>query len=280
MRQEKLLTGRGGELHGRLWVGEREPIGVVVAVHGLGDHAGRYEPLASGLTNAGWSLFVFDLPGHGKSPGHPGCVDSFDGLLADVAMAQQSVSERVPGIPQVLLGHSMGGTLATNYVLRHDEKHLRSDGFVALVLCAPMLLPPKPPKRPHIFAAWLTGRLLPWIRVHQPVDVDTLTGDSQQAVAIRDDPLMHSSISIYLATQLLSQGRWALDHARDIDLPTLIMYGEDDTLIDKSACENLSIRIGGDATLVRWPEMRHDLFHDTHSGEITGKIVDWLQQFA
>jgi alpha-beta hydrolase superfamily lysophospholipase len=280
VRLENLMTGSSGRLHGRLWIGDQDPVGVVVVVHGLGDHGGRYEALAQSIVENDWAVFVFDLPGHGQSPGDRGRVDSFDGLLADIAHARRTVGDRLPNLPQVLLGHSMGGTLAINYVLRRRETNPQFDQLAGLILCAPMLLPPSPPPRPHIFAAWLTGRLLPWIRISRPVDVETLTGDPEQAAAIRDDSLIHSQITIYLATQLLSQGRWALDHARDIDVPTLIMHGEDDELIDKSACEHLPIRMGSSATLVRWPEMRHDLFHDTHKGHVFDRIAEWLRHFA
>ena len=92
--------------------------------------------------------------------------------------------------------------------------------------------------------------------------------------------IAHSNISIYLATQLLSQGRWALDHARNVDVPTFIMFGEDDELIDQSACENVAIRIGERATLVRWPGMRHDLFQETGRAEITQRLISWLAQIT
>jgi alpha-beta hydrolase superfamily lysophospholipase len=124
----------------------------------------------------------------------------------------------------------------------------------------------------------LTGHLLPRLRIAKSVDPDRLTQDPARAEQIRRDPMTHSRISIYLATQLLSQGRWALDHARSVDVPTLIMHGEDDELIDQSACEHVAIRIGERATLVRWPRMRHDLFHETERAEITERLISWLDQ--
>lgn len=145
-----------------------------------------------------------------------------------------------------------------------------------LVLAAPMLLPPSPPPRPHIFAAWLTGHLLPRLRVHRSIEVDRLTGDPAQAAAITADPQMHASITVYLATQLLSQGRWAIDHARDLAVPLLLMFGEADDLIDQAACEHLPIRAGDSATVVRWPEKRHAIFHDQPDGEVSNCLVQWL----
>ncbi len=271
------MTGRREQLHGRLWRGDKAPAGVVLVVHGLGDHGGRYQALAESILATGWCTYAFDLPGHGRSPGGRGRVDSFSGLLADIESACQTISRKFPAIPQVLLGHSMGGNLVLNYLLRCSEEtgssSAKPDG---VVLCGPMLLPPDPPPRPHIFAAWLTGYLMPWIQIERPVDVEMLTTDREQANLITEDPWMHTRIRLYLATQLLSQGRWALDHARRIDVPALVMYGADDALIDRSACQNLAIRGGEHVTLRQWEGLRHDLFHDRGSEDVFQVISSWL----
>jgi alpha-beta hydrolase superfamily lysophospholipase len=198
-------------------------------------------------------------------------------LLADIEAACRTVKERFSDVPLVLLGYSMGGNLVLNYLLRCLEgvsaPDTKPDG---IVLCGPMLLPPVPPPRPHIFAAWLTGYLMPWIQIERPIDVEMLTGDQHQAEMITEDSWMHTRITLYLATQLLSQGRWALDHARRIDVPSLVMYGEEDVLIDRSACENLAIRAGDHVTLRQWRGLRHDLFHDHGSEEVCQVVSAWL----
>lgn len=279
MHRENLFTGRHGRLAGHLWVGSAPPRGAVLLIHGLGDYALRFAPVAEALVRSDFAVLGFDLPGHGNSPGSRGRADSFDGLLVDIHEARLSLAERFPGLPQVVLGHSMGGNLALNHVLRQVVRgdQQTPDG---LILCAPMLLPPTPPRRPHIFAAWLTGHLFPWIRVDRPVDPMALTSDPDQAKQIQQDPLTHSQVTIYLATQLLSQGRWALDHARHLNLPTLVLYGDEDPLIDRSACQNLTIRSGSLTTLVTCPGMRHDLFHDHGTTQVINEIRDWIPQIV
>jgi alpha-beta hydrolase superfamily lysophospholipase len=262
-----------------LWSADGSPQGVIVAVHGLGSHVGRFEVLARYVTSQGWALWAFDLPGHGRSPGSQGRVDSFAGLLVDMAVARRDVRDRLGGLPQVMLGQSMGGNLVINYALRRQQIEPQTDSLAGLILAAPMLLPPNPPRRPHIFAAWLTGHLLPRLCIDRPVDPSALTSVADEARAIRNDPLMHSRISVYLGTQLLAQGRWALDHARQIDIPTLVLHGEEDRLIDRSACEHLPIRIGDLATSVSFPQQRHDLFHDRGSAAVLACIGVWLEQF-
>lgn len=279
VHRENLFTGREKRLTGHLWLGETQPRGSVLVIHGLGDYAARFEPLANALASSHLAVMAFDLPGHGNSPGGRGRADSFDGLLEDIQAARSTLTERFPGTPQFLLGHSMGGNLALNYTLRaalNRESQLPN----GLILCAPMLLPPTPPRRSHIFAAWLTGHLFPWIRVDRPVDPMDLTSDPAEIDQIREDELMHSQITIYLATQLLSQGRWALDHARQLKMPTLVLLGDEDPLIDRSACENLPIRLGDQAKLVSYRGMRHDLFHDHRTAEVLSEIADWTTSIA
>ncbi|MGI9472324.1 MAG: lysophospholipase [Rubripirellula sp.] len=278
MREETLLTGRGGRLHGRLWSGDNGSLGVLIAIHGLGDHSARYRRVAEHLVTCGWQVFAFDLPGHGRSPGGRGRVDSFQGLLRDIHAVRESLAARLPGMPQVLMGHSMGGNLTLNYALRRNEGSSDDLPLAGVILCAPMLLPPTPPPRPHIFAAWLTGHLMPWVQIDRPVDIASLTADAEEAQQIASDPFVHSKVNIYLATQLLSQGRWALDHARAIEVPLLVMSGDEDPLIDRSACEHMVIRGGAKATLVQWPGRRHDLFHDIGYQEVLAGMDDWLQQ--
>ena len=277
MREEVLLTGRSGSLYGTLWIPVSDPTrGVVIAVHGLGDHSQRFATIANELCESGWALFAFDIQGHGRSPGVRGKVDNYDGLLADIATARMTVQQRLGDQPQVLLGHSMGGNLVLNYTLRAKEFEPITAQLAGSVLISPMILPPDPPQRPHIFAAWLTGRMFPWLRIGKSVEKEKLTSDPSQASSILADSLTHTRISIDLATQLLAQGRWALDHAREVDIPTLIMHGDQDDLIDQSACENLAVRIGEQATHIRWPEMRHALFHDVGHKEVIEQLVDWL----
>ncbi|TWU46334.1 Phospholipase YtpA [Rubripirellula tenax] len=256
------------------------PRGVILVVHGLGDHLGRFEHLARTVNEAGWSLFAFDLPGHGDSPGKPGTIQSFDSVLEDICEVRRTVAEYCPGLPQVLLGHSMGGNFAANYALRMLTIDTDSPPLAGLALCAPMLMPPQLMPRPIIFAAWLTGRLFPWFRFDRKVDPDLLTQDADEADQIRRDPKTHGKISMYLATQLVSQGRWAIDHARDIRIPTLVMYGKEDSMIDRDACDHLAIRIGKPATMIRLPHTRHAIFHDVERDTAIEELTRWLDSVS
>ena len=112
------------------------------------------------------------------------------------------------------------------------------------------------------------------IQIKRPVDLEIPLIPAGQACI--EDPWMHS-VSLPCDSIALS-GRWALDNARRIDIPTLVMYGGEDGLIDQSACRNLAIRAGKHVTLQDWAKLRHDLFHDQGSGVVLEAIAAWLKQ--
>ena len=277
MKEDILLTGSRNDLHGRLFHGDQSR-GVILAVHGLGDHSGRFASIAQQLIARDWALFAFDLEGHGRSPGKRGHIRSYDGLLSDIAHARTNVGEHLPNVPQVLMGQSMGGNLALNYALRQNEFDQVHKALSGLALVSPMLLPPNPPKRSHIFAAWLSGHMMPWLRFDRPADPEQLTRDSANQDTSEEDRLVHSNLSVYLGSQLLAQGRWAIDQARQVDIPTLVMHGSDDELIDQAACENLAIRIGSNAQYKKLSGLRHDVLRDHDSHAVVDSIIDWCDQ--
>ena len=243
----------------------------ITVVHGLGEHADRYRQLATKLSSFGIATLAYDQQGHGNSPGRRGAPRSYDSMLEDIDSARQTLAEHVEDVPQYLFGHSMGGNLATSYALRWDHN------LAGLVLSAPMLLPTKPPRRDQIYAAWLTGKLLPFIRFNSPVSTEQLTHDRDEIAAVENDPKMHSKISLHLGTQLLAQGRHALDHARQLAIPTLVLHGSEDSTTDVSASHAFCLRAGGNASFVKLDGMYHDLIHEVDRALVFDAIEHWFE---
>jgi len=277
---ESMRISSAGGLYARMWSPmDRSARGIAILVHGLGDHSGHYESFARRMVNRHWSVFAIDLPGHGRSPGRRGASPSYNRLLAMIALARAALAHRLAGVPQVLIGHSMGGNLAINYVLRRAEFDAAEvSPLDGLVLLAPMLMPPQVFNRPRVFAAWGTGQLLRWVRVSRPANPDKLTRCPTAARRIASDPLRHEQISVYLATQLLAQGRFALDRAAEVTTRTLVVYGTEDRLIDRAACRNLALRMRGHADLLSWNGGRHDLVNDVDADLVADRLTAWLDR--
>ena len=268
---ETLLTGSRSDLPGWFLCSQSaSPQAACVMVHGLGEHAGRYRRLGEYLAGRRIACLAFDQQGHGDAPGKRGAPRSYDSMLEDIDQARQALRARVGDVPQFLLGHSMGGNLVTNYVLRWPHN------VAGLVLVAPMLLPKNPPKRDQIFAAWLTGRLLPFLRLQANTAPHELTHDVEEVERLLSDRQLHHKMSMRLGTQLLAQGRWALDHAREIQIPVLALHGEEDTLTDYQASQSLCVRIGAHATYVPYPGLYHGLLYETGRREVFAEIESWM----
>jgi alpha-beta hydrolase superfamily lysophospholipase len=280
-------TGLSGDLHARLWLPDAMPVrGCVIIVHGLGEHGQRYRDVAAHLAEQGWASFAADLIGHGHSPGRRGHIPSYHKLMQDIHAMRRTASECLGNLghaaatPQVVLGHSMGGNLAVNYALRRHEFDQSLEDCAGLILSAPMLLPTNAPSRHQIFAAWLTGFLIPWFTVRAPVDTSKLTRNPDTVSKLRDDPLMHGRISVYLATQLLAQGRYALDNAGQIDLPTMVMHGEEDPITSYRASESFALRAGDHVHFASFPDMLHEIFHETEATIVFETLTRWLDDLV
>ncbi len=118
----KFRTFDGLQLFGQSWQPEDQPRAVICLVHGMGEHSGRYGHVADRLTQACYSVFAFDLRGHGKSPGPRGHTPSYEALLNDVNFFLNEVDKNFPELPLFLYGHSLGGNLVLNYVISRQPK--------------------------------------------------------------------------------------------------------------------------------------------------------------
>jgi acylglycerol lipase len=139
----------------RGWSPDGQPKGVVCLVHGLGEHVGRYEHVGAALTNAGYALLGYDLRGHGRSDGQRGHIPDFQSLMDDIADFLEQASQRYPGKPIFLYGHSLGGNLVLNYGLR---VHPRINGVIA---SSPWLKLPVEPPASKIALAKLMVNIMP-----------------------------------------------------------------------------------------------------------------------
>ena len=103
-----------GRVHVRRWPAE-DPKRLVVLVHGYGEHIGRYDRVAEALVGNGAAVYADDLAGHGRSAGERVLVEYFEDIVSDLHVLDRTARRERPGLPVVLLGHSMGGLIAARY---------------------------------------------------------------------------------------------------------------------------------------------------------------------
>ena len=276
---DTLRTADGLALHLWHWPAGDAPRGQVLLVHGLGEHVGRYAHVVAALHARGWAVSGFDQRGHGRSEGARGVIARPDALLADLAAVIDAVRPRHAG-PLVLLGHSMGGAVAARFVaegLAPQPAAWRRpvDG---LVLSSPAL------------AARLSGfqrlqlaigeRFLPDLAQRNGIDPRGLSHDEATVAAYSADPLVHDRISARLARFILDAGEQVRATAPRWALPTLLMWGGADPVVDPAGSRAFAAAAPARVlTAFEFDAMRHEIFNETEREGVLMRLHQWLGRF-
>ena len=109
-------------LYWQSWIPDGAPVAVLLVVHGLAEHSGRYTNPVNYFVPKGYAVYSFDLAGHGKSDGKRGYVERFTNYVDDVKTYYDIVKQHNKGTKIFLVGHSMGGTIATAYAIKHQDE--------------------------------------------------------------------------------------------------------------------------------------------------------------
>lgn len=253
------------------WQTETPAKAVVCLVHGLGEHSGRYAHVAEALNAAGYTLFGFDLRGHGKSGGARGHTPTYDVLMDDIGRLLDEAAARYPDRPRFLYGHSLGGNLVLNYGLR------RKPAIAGVISTSPGLRVTNPLPPLQIALARVMNKLQPGMQIANGLALDGLARDPEVIRAYTHDPLVHNKISVRLATGMLDAGEWAIVHAAEFPLPLLLVHGTADKLTSARATEEFAAKVpAGRCTLKLWEGFYHETHNEPEKAEVLAYMVNWL----
>lgn len=268
-----LHSADGTALHATWWAPVGPPKATVVRVHGLGEHSGRNAHVAQRLSEAGYAVAMFDLRGHGKSPGGRGHTP-FDRTMEDIAACLAEARDRVPDVPRFLYGHSLGGLLVLTYALR-----LKPD-LAGVVVSSAALRSPVLEQQLKMTAAKVLGSTLPTIAIPSGLDDSGLSRDPDVIEAYRADPLVHDKGSFALAKAGKEGADWALAHASDFSLPLLMLHGSDDPIVYARGTEEFASKVQGDVTVEIYEGLLHEPHNEPEQDEVLADIVAWLDAHA
>jgi len=271
--QATVLTPEGVRLYTCEWLPETASRAAILIIHGLGEHSGRYNHVARTFTQAGYAVFALDLRGHGRSEGKRGHVSSFDEFYNDFDQMLKQIEERFPGLPRILYGHSMGGTLVLSYIIK------RNPNIVAAIVTSPGLAPAKDPG-----ATLLMGRLLnPWLPsllINNGLDLSGLSRDPDVVKAYTNDPLVHPHISLRLGLLIIETGRWLQNWQGQFPVPLLLMQGTADRLVNPNATRKFAQNVKGAVTYIEWPGYYHELHNEPEKADVLHRMVTWLESIV
>lgn len=272
IRREGFLEGPGGRrIYRCTWFPDAAPRAVVVIVHGLAEHSGRYGGVADLLVPRGYGVIGYDHPGHGRTAGRRACFRRFGDLTETLAMVLGQVRTEQPGTPIFLLGHSMGGLIAAARLADGEA------GLAGAVLSAPSLMPPGPVPRVKGSVLKLCSALAPGLRVTR-LDAETISRDPAVVSAYRADPLVYTGrISARSTSELLGAMRRLADGAARITLPILILQGGSDRMVDPNGARHLHDHVGSrDKTIKVYDGLYHEVFNDVGRERALADLAEWL----
>ena len=268
-REGTIESADGTKISYRSWPKAGAEVSFAI-VHGLGEHARRYERFALGMARHGFATFALDLRGHGKSAGRRGHVDSWTQWTEDVAAFVAHV-EGIAGGEVVPLGHSFGGAALLSTVLANKLPSARR-----FVVSSPALRVKVPVPGWKIGLAKATSKIVPKLTLDNEVDPKLLSRVPEVVEAYRTDPLVHNKISSRLYSEWVGACKRIVEHAGEIKIPFLILAGTDDGLIDPEGSKELH-RLTTSVSELRLLEGRyHEPFNDLDNEEVFAVIADWL----
>jgi acylglycerol lipase len=264
-------TSDGLTLWRQWWLPDGDPRTVVLLLHGLGEHSGRYEHVATALAQAGYAVHAVDHRGHGRSEGPRAFVRKYDELMVDIAAFRGLVEAEHRGLPLVVLGHSMGANLAVGHVLDHQH------GVAGMALSGAALVPGAALKPATIRAAKLLGRFLPKLRPDR-LDASAISRDPAVVARYRNDPLVYTGkLSAGIAGALLAAMERFPARYAELRLPVLILHGTADALADVTGSHRLEAgAVNATVTSHYYDGLYHEVFNEPEQDRVIADLLEWL----
>jgi len=254
------------------WQPEDQTQAVVCLIHGIGEHSGRYVHVADRLTKAGYAIFTFDLRGHGKSEGLRGHIPSYKALMQDISSLIEAANKQFPQIPSFFYGHSFGGNLVLNYILRHQTQFkgvIATDPWLRLAFNSPAF---------KIILGEIANKIYPSFSQSSGLDTKALSHDPKVVHAYENDPLVHDHISARMFIGIYQSGQWALEHASEFSLPLLLMHGGADSITSSKASREFTDKIIKNCTLKIWDGLYHEIHNEPDKEEVFKFLIEWLNK--
>jgi len=263
--------GQGASLYYQGWLPEGPSVGVLLIVHGLAEHCGRYRNVVNYFAPRGYAVYGIDHPGHGRSEGPRAYIERFQDFLDPLKVFLGRIRGWQPETPIFLVGHSMGGLISAAYLLDQPDEP------VGAILSAPSVKMPGSVSSLTLLAGKVLSALLPKLGLVQ-LEAEGVSRDPAVVRAYRGDPLVFTGkITARLGTELLKTMDRVLAEARKIRLPLLILQGAADKLVDPGGAQMLFDRVGSaDKTIKVYEGLYHEVFNEPERDRVLDDVEKWL----
>ncbi|UNY98481.1 alpha/beta hydrolase [Zhouia spongiae] len=258
------------KLYGQYWKPQQLKA-VVVLVHGMGSHSGRYSSfVVPEFIDKGYAVIGFDHFGHGHTEGKRGTCPGYEAVLDSITEVFDKVDELFNGFPRFLYGHSMGGNVALNYVLR------RKPELKGVVITSPFLRIAFPTPAWKMALGKLFYRIAPNITLSSGIDAKYISRDEKEVNKYKEDKLVHNRISPNFSIPFIKAGEEAISKALQLHLPLLLLHGTDDYITSHYASKAFAKQSEKYTELKLFEGGYHELHNDLEKQEVLNTITGWM----
>jgi len=271
--QEGYLRGvRDTNIYYQYWLPEGEPKAILLAVHGLAEHSGRYMNVVNSLVPSGYAVCGIDHIGHGKSDGGRVYVERFNDYTKTLNKYLEMIRKWLPEKPIFLIGHSMGGLISAAYLLEYQDE------LSGTVLSGPSIKVPDNISQATIFLGKMLSIIMPKAGTIQ-LDAEGISRDPAVVDKYVNDPLVYKGkISARLGAELLKVMQRVTDQASKIRLPIMIVQGSDDKLVDPSGARLLYDLVSSkDKTIRIYNGFYHEVFNEPEHEQVLNDVKTWIE---
>ena len=268
MRTYKVQTKDQLSLQVQQWGENNSSKGAICIIHGLGEHQGRYEHVAKFFCNNGFQVYSYDQRGHGMSEGKRGHSPGVAYNLDDLEL----VIESLPKDRLFLYGHSFGGNVLANYLLKKQPEYVKG-----AILSAPWLVLATEPSAFELRLAKIMNKIFPSFTQNNKLDSNDLSNVDTTCQSYLKDPLNHNRISARLFCEFYGAGLWALENSTKLKTKTLLVHGANDTIVSSTGTVHFAEKNPGLTEYRIFENTKHEAHNDLVQEELFAFMLAWLE---
>ncbi len=262
----------GGKLFGQSWIPDSDPKAVINFVHGIGEHTDRYKDWMPFLVDAGYAVFSIEYRGHGRSFGKRGYIKNYEELLNDIDVLLLQSKKAFSSSPHFLYGHSLGGGIVTYYTLK------RNPNIKALIATSPWFALTIEPPKWQLLVVKFIHKFFPTLTIVSNIKTKDITHNKEIVKTYSEDKMVHNKINLELFLSAFENGKWNIEHAKEMPVPFLLVHGAEDKITNPEGSEAFYNNNPENTTLQIWEGMFHELHNEPIREEHAKYIIDWLDK--
>ncbi|GAA5021768.1 lysophospholipase [Marivirga lumbricoides] len=247
------------------------PEKVLLIIHGHGDYAGRYVHVAEHFATKNINSAILTLRGHGNSEGKRGHASSMEQLLLDVEYFVRKVRRNNIDAKLYLYGHSMGGNIVLNYLLKDQSNEIEG-----AIITSPWIKLVFQPAKWKVMAGNIMADIIPSFSESSGLDASEISTLPDEVKKYKEDQLIHDKISARLFKVITKGGETILSRSEKFHHPVFIAHGLADKITDAFASKKLA----DSNSLFSWHGYegnKHEIQNDVAKEQLLQDIEEWLK---